>query len=79
MLKISGRDFTESELKLLKSWVNELKASDELIKEAYEITVMNTGKIAFKYMDTVIKNNMSGDYSPASSEKQIKPQKKNSV
>ncbi len=75
MLKITGRDFTESELKLLKSWVNELKVSDELIKEAYEITVMNTGKIAFKYMDTVIRNNISGDYRSGSAEK---PQKKNS-
>ena len=59
MFKINGRDFTESELKLLKSWTNELKVSDDVIKEAYETTVMNTGKVAFKYMDSVIKNSLN--------------------
>lgn len=60
MFKINGRDFTEAELKLLKSWVNELKVSDDVIKQAYETTVMNTGKVVFKYMDTVIRNMLSG-------------------
>lgn len=66
MFKINGRDLTESELKLLKSWVNELKVSDEVIKQAYETTVMNTGKVVFKYMDTVIKNMINGSSSPKS-------------
>lgn len=57
MFKISGRDFTDSELKMLKSWVNDLKVSDEEIMKAYDTTVMNTGKVAFKYMDSVIRNN----------------------
>ena len=63
MFKIVGRDFTESELSLLKSWVNDLKLTDDQINEAYETTVMNTGKVAFRYMDTVLKNKMqqSGD------------------
>lgn len=56
MFKISGRDFTESELKLLKTWINDLKASDEEIMKAYETTVVNTGKVAFKYMDSVLRN-----------------------
>ncbi len=59
MFKIVGRDFTDSEVALIKTWVNEYKLSDEQILSAYEITVMNTGKIALKYMDTVIKNKMS--------------------
>ena len=56
MFKVYGRDFTDSEIKMIKSWVNDLKASDETILKAYELTVMNTGKLAFKYMDTVVKN-----------------------
>lgn len=59
MFKISGRDFTESELKFLKTWTNELKVSDDAIKKAYETTVMNTGKVVFKYMDSVIKNSLN--------------------
>lgn len=60
MFKINGRDLTETELKLLKSWVNDLKVSDDVISQAYETTVMNTGKVVFKYMDTVIKNMING-------------------
>ena len=63
MFKITGRDLTETEIKLLKSWVNDLKVSDELIKQAYETTVMNTGKVVFKYMDTVIRNLINGNSS----------------
>lgn len=64
MFRINGRDLTESELKLLKSWVNELKVGDDVIKQAYETTVMNTGKVVFKYMDTVIKNMINGSIAP---------------
>ncbi len=60
MFKIVGRDLTESEISLLKTWVNDYKLSDSILTEVYEITVMNTGKVAFRYMDTVIKNKMSG-------------------
>ena len=59
MFKVVGRDFTDSEVALIKSWVNEYKLSDEDILSAYEITVMNTGKVALKYMDSVIKNKIS--------------------
>lgn len=60
MFKINGRDLTDSEIKYLRSWVNELRVDDDVIKQAYETTVMNTGKVIFKYMDTVIKNMNSG-------------------
>ena len=62
MFKISGRDLTETEVKYLKSWVYELKINDEQIKQAYETTVMNTGKVIFKYMDTVIRNNINSSH-----------------
>ena len=58
--KIQGRDFSDSEAKLLMSWLNECKASEELIMHAYDVSIMNTGKISFKYMDAVIKSTLSG-------------------
>lgn len=54
--KISGRDFTDFEMNFLTSWVNELKASEEIILSAFEKTVLNTGKVSFKYMDTIIRD-----------------------
>lgn len=55
LFKITGRDFTDTEEAFLKSWVYDLKFTEDEIKNAYEITVTNTGKIAFKYMDAVLK------------------------
>ncbi len=74
MFKVVGRDFTDSEIALIKSWVNEYKLTDEQILCAYETTVMNTGKIALKYMDTVIKNNILQQSQPQGAKT---PQKKN--
>ena len=56
--RISGREFTRTEEKMLLSWLNEYKADEELIMRAYDSTVMNTGKVSFKYMDAIIKNEM---------------------
>ncbi len=53
--KISGRDFTDTETAFLMSWINEYKADEETIVAAFEKTVLNTGKVSFKYMDTIIK------------------------
>lgn len=54
--KITGREFTDSELKFLLSWINDYGANEDLIMSAYERTVLNTGKVSFKYMDSIIKN-----------------------
>lgn len=56
MFKIVGRELTQTEENYIKSWVNELKLSDSLIEAAYEKTVANTGRVAFKYMDTILRN-----------------------
>lgn len=81
MFKITGRDFTENEEAMLKAWLYELKVSDEIIKNAYEITVANTGKVAFKYMDAVIRNGAdnSKPFAPltASAVKHERPKAKN--
>ncbi len=62
--KVTGREFTDTEAKMLLGWINELKASEELIMYAYDKAVMNTGKISFQYMDSVIKGELSGKTSP---------------
>lgn len=56
ILQISGRDLTELETKFVRTWLQEYKAPEADIKNAYEITIMNTGKMNFKYMDAVLKN-----------------------
>ena len=56
ILQISGRELTETERRYINTWVNVYKATDAQIKSAYETTVLNTGKVAFKYLDTVLKN-----------------------
>ena len=58
--RISGREFTDTEEKLLLSWLNDYKASEELIMKAYDSAVMNTGKVSFRYMDSIVKNELSG-------------------
>ena len=54
--RISGREFTQTEEKMLLSWINDYKADEELIMRAYDCAVMNTGKVSFRYMDSIIKN-----------------------
>ncbi len=56
ILQISGRDLTELETKFVRTWLQDYKATEANIKEAYEITIINTGKMSFKYMDAVLKN-----------------------
>lgn len=62
--KITGRDFTDTETKMLTGWINDLKASEELIMYAYDKAVMNTGKISFQYMDSVIRGELAGKTAP---------------
>jgi len=57
--KIQGRDFSDTETSLLLSWLNDYRATEEMIMHAYEASIMNTGKISFKYMDAVIKSDSS--------------------
>ena len=67
MFRITGRELTSTEEAYIKNWVTELKLSDSAIEAAYEKAVANTGKIAFGYMDAILKN------SPKSSKSSPKP------
>lgn len=48
------RKFTAKEKEFVLKWQQELKATPDDIKEAYEITVNNTGKVSFNYMNKVL-------------------------
>jgi len=73
VFKITGRELTNTEESFIRNWVYDLKFTDEQIIQAYETTVTNTGKIAFKYMDAVLKNSNSTSQNNSS---KIKPAEK---
>ncbi len=50
------RDFSDSEKKYIATWTTEFSMSESMIKKAYEITVLNTGKIAFPYINKILKS-----------------------
>lgn len=56
LLGISGRDISDTEYHHLVEWSENMGFSDEMIKLAYEKTVMNTGKASFNYMHAILKN-----------------------
>lgn len=45
---------TASESKFCNTWINDWKFNDELIREAYERCVDNTGKFSFKYTNKIL-------------------------
>ena len=53
----------------MRTWINENKANEDTIIAAFEKTVMNTGKVSFKYMDTIIKSECQSDKTIAVSSK----------
>ena len=50
----SGRPATKAEINAAVLWFGEWKLSEEMIKEAYEKSVMNTGKYTFAYMKKIV-------------------------
>ena len=55
VLQIRGRSLTVSEQKYLDSWL-ELGFRPEALSIAYDRTVLRTGKLTWKYMDTILKS-----------------------
>lgn len=54
LLGTYGRSFSPSEKKFIGKWCGEFGYGSEIIGEAYDITVMNTGKRSFSYMDKIL-------------------------
>lgn len=55
-MKIFGleRNFSASELKYINSWKSDFGFSAAMVECAYDITVKNTGKAAFAYMNKIL-------------------------
>jgi len=56
MFGMGARDYSKKEMEFLARWFDEFKVSDEMLKEAYEITVNNTGKASFSYINKILEN-----------------------
>ncbi|NLH02176.1 MAG: DnaD domain protein [Clostridiales bacterium] len=55
ILQINGRNFTSSERKYVDNWLD-MGFGLEAIALAYDKTVIKTGKLAWKYMDSILTN-----------------------
>ncbi len=55
VLNISGRALSPTEERYVSSWVA-LGLSEELIASAYDKTVVNTGKLTWRYMDKILQS-----------------------
>ena len=56
LLGIQDRALSASEQKFLDSWCNQMKMDPDIIGVAYDITVMQTGKLSFAYMNKILQN-----------------------
>lgn len=73
ILQIKDRDFSEYELKYIDEWTSTLKVSEEEVKKAYELTIINTSKLSFPYMNKILVSwRENGEKAP----KSTKPVKK---
>lgn len=53
MFEVSSA-FSKEQKELINRWVNEFAFEDDMISEAYQITLNQTGKLAFKYMNKIL-------------------------
>lgn len=54
LLGIYNRTLTKSEQDYVKKWYGEFGFGEDIIGEAYDITVRNTSKLSLPYMDTLL-------------------------
>ena len=54
ILGIYNRNLTKREAELVNRWYSDFGYGEAIIGEAYDITVMNTGKLSLAYMDKLI-------------------------
>lgn len=53
---ISDRALSKKEEEYLLKWQERLKMSEDMVALAYEYCIMQTGKLTFPYMDTILEN-----------------------
>ncbi|MBR5236335.1 MAG: DnaD domain protein [Clostridia bacterium] len=56
IIGIQERHLTARELTLIKHWQNELAMSLDMVKTAFELTVNQTGKLSFAYMNKIMES-----------------------
>lgn len=71
--------FSKEQKDFINKWVNDFGFEDEMISEAYQITLNQTGKLAFKYMNRILtdwygkgikkKEQLEADKKPKAAEK----------
>ncbi|MBE7038844.1 MAG: DnaD domain protein [Ruminococcaceae bacterium] len=72
IFQIKDRNFTESELKYISKWINDMSVSIDMIKKAYDITVTNTQKLSYPYMTKILQSLCDGTFdAPKSNAKGI--------
>ena len=50
------REFSQTEKNYISHWVSQLSMSEAMIKNAYERTIMSTGKLSMPYMNSILKS-----------------------
>lgn len=56
LLRITGRELSDSEYAHIIQWTREMSMPDELIKSAYEKAVMATGDVSFPYINAILQS-----------------------
>lgn len=55
-LGLMDRALSDTEVSYIDKWTQEMKHDVELIKLAFDVTVMNTGKLSFPYMNSILES-----------------------
>lgn len=50
------REFSQTEINYIARWTSDFSMSEPMIRNAYEKTVKNTGKVSMPYMNTILKS-----------------------
>ncbi|MGE4284614.1 MAG: DnaD domain protein [Clostridia bacterium] len=78
-LGIIDRSLTETEEGYILNWTNKMNLSPDLIKLAYELTISNTGKLAFPYLNSILQSwHERGTMTVEAAERDMKQYKENS-
>jgi len=56
LLGIEGRKFSPSEAEYLRKWIYDYGFGEQIIEKAYDLSALNTGKVKFQYMDTLLED-----------------------
>lgn len=56
LMGIGERRLTDRELTCMNRWQNEFMMSADMVKEAYELTVNQTGRVSFAYMNKILES-----------------------